>query len=408
MWLVSALALVVVAAYPAPSSIGIPEVVMGVLAVALAAHFFFVRARHVRLSPMGRMVGLSLVGYLAVWAVAALVGTVRGTEMMAILRSLLPQVLFLPIALVGLSIESEEDERALRGTVLWPGLLHGLYLVGLGVLAYTGQSSATDLVTSRITFLDTRTTMPLFLVLGPIGLAMIVEGSMRAKVGGAALFGICCAAALATQTRAQILAIVIGCLVFGVCFVLRRPTVKTVALVLMLVLCGGLFIAVVPPLRNLAMAVVERQQSVGDNARIDDEWMPALNQWEASGPEGFWFGIGLGQTVKDFSGEEKTYIHNQTIYSMVYTGVVGTALTVAFYALTFGSLVRRFWRDRTYVDLAMAACLASLWTYGQLFAVHKLFSFNLVLFVVAAFALRRTVGEVRGSLVVPRGGVVAG
>ena len=392
--MVALLGVAVLVAYPAPSSIGIPEIVMGLLALGLAVHFFVVRGRFTQLGRNGRLVAWGLGAYLAAWLLGSVLGVLRGAEMMSIVRSLLPQVLFAPVVLVGLSLSDPADGKRLGKILVWIGAIHGLYLLGLGVIAYTGAGSSSELAVNRITFLDTRTTMPLFLALAPFGLAAFVSGRLRNKVAGASGVLLCAAAALATQTRAQILAIVLACLVFGVLAIARNPTPVALASAAVVLVLGAATVAAVPPLRKLALAVVERQEQVGDNARLADEWIPALNQWEARGAAGFWGGIGLGIPIKDFSGEEKTYIHNQSIYTLVYTGVIGLVLVSALYGATAFSLVRRYWATRDTVDLAAASALVGLWTYGQLFAVHKLFSFNLMLFVIVAIAIRpRATGE---------------
>lgn len=386
--MVALLGVAVLVAYPAPSAVGIPEVAMGLIAATIAVHFLIVRDRFTRISPEGKLVAIGLSAYTLAWLLASVWGVLKGSEMMSIVRSLLPQVLFAPVALVGLSLTEEGDARRLGKVLVWIGAAHGLYLLALGVVAYTGAGSSSDLAVSRITFLDTRTTMPLFLALAPFGLAAVSAGKLRNKLAGVGAVAMCAAAALATQTRAQLLAIVLACAAFGILAILRNPTPTALATAAMALVLGAMVVGVTPPLRRLAMAVVERQEQVGDNARLADEWLPALNQWEARGQSGFWGGIGLGTPIKDFSGEEKTYIHNQSIYTLVYTGVIGLVLVSSLYACTFFALVRRYWATRNPVDLAAASTLVALWTYGQLFAVHKLFSFNLMLAVVVAIAIR--------------------
>lgn len=406
------LGFLVLVAYPAPASIGVAEVLMGLAAVVLTLHIFLVRREFVDLSGGAKMVGWCLVAYLTAWLIASVVGVFNGVQLMTIVRSLLPQVMFAPVALLGLSMTKPGDERRTGKTIVIIGVLHAIYLVTLGFLAYRTASSASDLVTSRITFLDPRTTMPLFLGIAPFSLAAVAEGRLRTKLLGIGGVLLAVAAAFATQTRAQILALGLGIIAFGVLYIVAKPTPKAVFTAVVLVAFAGAAVMVVPPLRNLATAVLVRQSKVGDNARITEEWIPAMTQWDSRGVAAAPFGIGLGSTVRDFSGEEKTYIHNQSIYTLVYTGIVGFVMVASLYVMSIVVLVTRFVREGNIFDLAAASCLLSVWVYGELFAVHKLFSYNLMVFLLVAVAMRagkrKEAVETRraGALVNPNGSVL--
>lgn len=380
----------VLIAFPAPAGIGVAEVVISLLALATLLHFVLVRAPQVRLSADARLVGWALVAHVAIWMVAGLVGVLQGVELMTVVRSLLPQILLAPVALVGLSLKDDADVRRLGRGLLWIGGLHALYLLGLGVFAYSAAGSTTDLAVSRITLLDPRTTMPLFLACPAFGLALLAEGRLRGRAVGLALVGLGTIGALATQTRAQLLAIAVAILFFGLLFLIRRPTRAAIATAVALCLVGALTVATVPPLRNLAMVVVERQRELGDNARLEDEWLPALQLWERRGPLASLVGIGLGEPIRTFSGDEKTYIHNQAIYNVVYTGYLGLVMVYGVYFTSLFVFLRRFWRDRSVYDLGAAACLVAIMIYALFFAVHKLLSFNLMLFTLVAMAMRQS------------------
>jgi O-antigen ligase len=207
---------------------------------------------------------------------------------------------------------------------------------------------------------------------------------------GLALVGLGTIGALATQTRAQLLAIAVAILFFGLLFLIRRPTKTAIATAVALCVLGAITVAIVPPLRNLAIVVVERQRELGDNARLEDEWLPALNLWERRGPLASVIGIGLGEPIRTFSGDEKTYIHNQAIYNVVYTGFLGLVMVYGVYFASLFVFLRRFWRDRTVYDLGAAACLLAIMVYALFFAVHKLLSFNLMLFTLVAMAMRQS------------------
>lgn len=383
------LGFLVLVAFPAPSRVGVAEVAIALVAAGMSIHFFFLRQRFASLSRTGRWIGYSLVLYTTAWLISAVIGVINGVDTMGIIRSLLPQIIFVPVALLGLSLSNDEDARQAGKILIWIGALHGIYLLGLGVLAYTGAQAAADLTLTRITLIDPRTTMPQFLMLAPFGLAALAEGKLRRKLFGASAVLLCVAGALSTQTRAQLLAVFIAVLFFAFFFVLANPKPKVLLAAGVIAVLGIATVAILPPTRNLAMAVLTRQAEVGDNARIQDEWLPALDQWESRGTADVLFGIGLGVSIKDFSGEEKTYVHNQSIYTLVYTGVIGLVMITWMYFTAFVSLLVRYFRERSVIDLAAATGILTLWIYAQLFAVHKLFSFNLILFVLVAIALRK-------------------
>lgn len=389
-FLAGILGLLVLIAYPAPSTVGAAEILMAGVAGLFLLHIVVLRRRFIRLEDSGKVVGWCLLAHVLGWFLAGVVGVAGGVDAMTLGRSLLPQILFAPLALLGLSFVDSKDTRRVVAILMTAGVLHALYLLGLGIFAYAGAGSASDLVLSRITFLDPRTTMPLFLALAPFGLAAMVEGRWRGRALGLGALILALSGSLVTQTRAQILAVLVAVLVFGAVYVISRPKLSVVVAALVVVGLGGLTVAIVPPLKSLAMAVFERQSQVGDNARFSEEWMPALSQWDLRGGASPAVGIGLGVPIKDFSGDEKTYIHNQTIYTLVYSGVLGFVLIGSLYFGSFAVLLRRYWLDRTYVDLAAASCLASLFVYAQFFAVHKLFSFNFMVFLLVCLAMRGT------------------
>ena len=382
------LGILVLIAFPAPTSVGVAEVAMALISFAILLHFLLVRRQFVKLSGAGKLLAWALIAHVTVWMGASLIGIANGIPIMTIVRNLLPQILFAPIVLVGMSLEHQEDSRKLANTLFGIGLMHAIYLVGLGVFAYSGAAGIGDLELSRITFLDPRTTMPLFLACVPFGLAILTRPPLRKRLVGLLGCFLAVAGAFATQTRAQLLAIFIAVMIFGLLYLLARPTKATITAILSLTALAMVTIATVPTLRNLALTVVERQRTLGDNARLEDEWLPALHKWEQSGPAALAFGIGLGVPTPTFSGEEKTYIHNQVIYMAVYTGLIGSIFAWLIYGVAAFVLARRFLREKDPNDAAACAAIISLVSYALFFAVHKIFSFNLMIALLFAIAMR--------------------
>lgn len=377
--------LLVLIAYPAPSSVGVAEVLMALTSLIVFGHFLILRRRFISISPAGKLVGYLLVVHVLGWVIAGVVGMLHGVDAMSIMRSLLPQILFAPVALIGLSLDRAEDVTKIVKPLVVVALLHGLYLLGLGVFAYSGGE---NLQVARITFLDPRTTVPLFLALVPFGLAFLTQQGWKVKAFGLASILLGLTGALATQTRAQLLAIFVSMLVFAILYTIAWPTKKTLTLAASVVLLGTIAVVSIPTLRNLALSVVERQAKVGDNARIDEEWLPALTTWDSRGADAVLIGIGLGVPIKLLTGAENTYVHNQVIYTLVYTGLIGTVLILGLYFFAFYVLSKRYLREKLIYDAAAAALLCGLFAYGLFFAVHKLFSYNLMVFVLIALAMR--------------------
>lgn len=385
--------ILVLAAFPAPSRVGAAEVLMALVSLALFAHFLLIGRKSVKMSGAARLVGLTLVFHVTAWIMAAVVGMASGVDALSMARSLLPQILFAPVAFVGLYLLGPGDSGKIVKPLVFVAFCHGLYLIGLGVFAYSAASGVSDLQVSRITLIDPRTTVPLFLALVPFGLAMLTREKVKTKLFGIGCVFLGCSGALATQTRAQILAIAVAVLVFGALWVVAHPTRKTFAAMIALAGVGIVAVVALPPLRNLALSVIERQAKLGDNARFDAEWLPALETWDNYGPGAALVGIGLGTSIKIQSGEENTYLHNQIIYVLVYTGLIGTLLIYSLYFMSFVVFCCRFLRERSPDDAAAAALLASLVVYVLFFAVHKLFSFTLMVFVLTALAMRRSAAD---------------
>jgi hypothetical protein len=129
------------------------------------------------------------------------------------------------------------------------------------------------------------------------------------------------------------------------------------------------------------------------NGRLFDEWLPALSTWADSGLIGWFFGIGAGNTFNVASGEERTYIHNLSIYSLVYGGFFGLFACLWLYYTIFKTLIVRAFQTHQTIYLSFAALLISIFVYGQFFAVHKGLAFNAMLFMIIGIALIQPVNH---------------
>ena len=98
-------------------------------------------------------------------------------------------------------------------------------------------------------------------------------------------------------------------------------------------------------------------------------------------------GLARGNTFTVATGEERTYIHNLFIYSLVYGGFFGLFACIWLYFTVFKTLIIRALQTKQTIYLGFAALLGSIFFYSQLFAVHKGLAFNAMLFLIITLAL---------------------
>ena len=105
--------------------------------------------------------------------------------------------------------------------------------------------------------------------------------------------------------------------------------------------------------------------------------------------------LALAILLRFLSGEERTYIHNLSIYSLVYGGLFGLLACYGLYFTVFSALVKKAYHSENSAYFSFAALLASLFFYGQLFAVHKGLAFNIMLFLIIGLALSPPLKKVK-------------
>ncbi len=405
LWLVGAVNFVLltasVVANPTPEAPGTWEVVMVLGSVAATSVILWrLATRPFVVEDFFRRLLLNLLTAFALPVIISLaVASVRGVPLMLSLRATVPYVVFVPIGLVGLVVPGRDHLKWLIRALWIVGSAHAMYLVGLYLIQTTDLFDARTVWLSRITFLDPRTTLPLFLAPGILPLALL--GTRRGRLVKLASFGlvaISVLAALSTQTRSQILALVAGGGSFAILYTTRKARLASLgwsvgfargALIGLLgvVVVGGLVVAI-PPTRALASALALRSQFDLDNGRIDEEWVPAFTAVVDDGVPGLLAGIGAGESFITASGEERTYVHNLLLYTLVYYGLPGVLLLVLLYGCAGVGLVRRGLATGDTRYLALAALLIAMFVYAQFFAVHKLLSYNLMLMLILQVLLR--------------------
>ncbi len=402
-WLVAAVNVLLLAATgfaaPAPVSVGAWELVLaGALAFAVILAGLGIISGRARLTSRDQLLPLLLLPGLALPVVGSVVmAAARGIPFDAAVRSALPYLAFLPVALLGLLVGPGRRPELVTGPLLFAGVAQSVYVIGLYVFSVADPTDTRAVWLSRITLLDPRTTLPLVLAGAVLPMSAIAAASRwRVKLRWAIPCGLAVTAALSTQTRSQLAAILTGTAAWAVFHTMRRaprrgPTRRFALVRVALAGLVGLVVAVgvlylIPHTRALVEAIVLRTQTSLDTGRVTDEWIPALNAMLDNGVAGVLGGIGSGQTFITGSGEERTYVHNVILYGLVYFGVPGLCLILLGYILLVAGLWHRgnVTGDRRY--LALAALVVALFVYAQFFAVHKLFSYNLML-VLAAQAL---------------------
>lgn len=391
---------------PAPTAVGVTELllVLGTVLLVVAA---LARARLLRgwrLGPSHRSILVVTAAYCLSVLAGMAIGLLGGAEPDAATRAAAPYLLFLPVAATGAWLGHRSTLPATLRAMVLVGVAHAIFLL---VLFGTGVQDLLDLravFLGRTTLLDARTTIPLFLASAVLPLAWIGEGRASRRVGALILVALSVAGALSTQTRSQLLAMAMGMLTFlpfyGVWWAhrhgrsLARATRRMLAIgvVSALVMAGA--VVTVPTLRVLAQAVTLRTAADQDNGRIANEWVPAMQQVSASASS-MTLGIGAGRSFITGEGEERTYVHNLGIYSLVYGGVSGVLITAIFYLVVAMALIRRFRHEGGLESAAMLALLVALATYAQFFAVHKLLSYNLLLALIAQAAASGTARALR-------------
>lgn len=137
---------------------------------------------------------------------------------------------------------------------------------------------------------------------------------------------------------------------------------------------------------NIAASVMQknREQHGYSNGRVTGEWLPAFKAWQNSNLFQQLFGVGAGVPFFVEDNQAKTYVHNQLLYALLYTGVVGLCIVLVLYSTLFYGLLSCSKRSNDSLYLVFFALLGALFFYAQLFAVHKLLSFNAMLCLILA------------------------
>jgi len=380
---------------PAPTSIGWAELAMvGLTGLIVFFGVTGLHAKRLAFSPNSRLLLFAISAYALVLVGGSTLGVIRGSEPPAVARAVAPYLLFLPIA-AALLLRRQSDESgadwdaAIARVMILAGVAHAAYLFGLLLFGVGDLASLSSVFLGRTTLLDSRTTLPLFLGAAVLPLGALIASDGWKRLAALLLSGLGWTAALSTQTRAQLIALLGAALTFVVLYSRIARVRRVLLLGTVGIAIAGVVLAFVPPWSTLTRALIIRVQTASDNSRLDDEWIPAVRTLVDDGPAATVTGIGAGRTFLTGAGEERTYVHNLGIYVLLYHGFAGVLATGLLYLVLFACLARRAVAEKDVLVAAFAAVLVGLALYAQFFAVHKLLSYNLMLALLVPVAAGR-------------------
>ena len=226
-WLLAAAIGVSCLADPVFSRVSVVEISLGI-AIALAglAAVWRLLSRGVLWQAAPRHTPLIL------WVVSlcgsALVSLAVGAPVPAIIRST-ASYLVIAIALPAVLARSFSlDPRPLAGAIIAAGFAQAAYMLHLFLALNIRFDSSMDVLVYRITGLDARTTLPLFMAATMMSLGLSARRNLGLIVVGLVVPTACVLAAFATLTRAHVASFVVGFLALlalvAVTAVARRPT----------------------------------------------------------------------------------------------------------------------------------------------------------------------------------------
>lgn len=409
------LVLVSFLANPAPSSIESSDLILiglpcliGILSIATTNVYKIYRTEFDLL--------VAVIVYLSYLLLSALMGVLHGVPILNVLRSIGPYINFFPLLLIGFLPTQIMRPMIIASILIMIGLLQIGYLLYLYFIHSIHVNTIVGVLVDRITLLDQRTTLPLLLAVTTLPIIISLNKQMSGKkkfllnIISIALILLGLFAGIITLTRAIVLSIIFGWIVFIIVYLYHQSRINIFLLLpsagklCMYVFC---FIAVLlmlsyfPKIHMLESGLLARFYNAGiagsdySNGRLYDEWLPALMTWSNSDLLSLFFGMGAGTTFTVLNGEERTYIHNLCIYSLVYGGFYGFFACIWLYFTLFKTLIIRAQQTHNILYIAFSALISSMFFYGQLFAVHKGLAFNVMLFLIIAIALSQPIHEVK-------------
>lgn len=409
LFIIFCIMLVSFLANPAPVTIEIEDLILialpfllSILCLAATAQYTICRVEYDLL--------IAIMLYCSYLSLSVLIGFLHSIPILNVLRAIGPYFNFFPLLIISLLPPRVINPWMIALILISVGALQASYQLYLYFTHSSSVLDTLDVLKGRITLIDPRATLPIVLSAAILPFAFLVKAHPSPKMAfliksvSVSLILLGLFGGIVTLTRSIVLSIFFGWLLFIILYTYQQlhqnkiafshSAIKLIAYMLFFIVLFTL-ISMIPKIHMLEQGLLARfyhTSSSGasadySNGRIYDEWMPALNVWMNSDIVSLFFGIGAGNTFTVTSGEERTYIHNLLIYSLVYGGFFGLIACIGLYIVAFKTLVVRAFQTRQAIYLSLAALLGSVFFYGQLFAVHKGLAFNAMLFIILSLAL---------------------
>jgi O-antigen ligase len=378
---------------------------------------------------------LILILYILSIIFSGLIAIFSGIKWTEVFRSIMPYLAFIPLCLISFS----KYRLSLVKMVFFSLIAVGLFQVFLHIYLYfkflPHPPTVLDVLVHRITLINPRATVPLIFAatILPMYYFLGSDKGIAKQIIAALITIIGVIASLITLTRAMLLAEFLGFVIYYIFWciyqiqhsvnnVYKKISLNTLKMLAILVL-SVFTISKLPGISEAFQAFTSRAQvstspavpesslptlvsaattsqpneikysafemklDAYSDARLINEWIPAVKTWQSSSLINYIFGIGEGKAFITSAGVDRTYIHNVVIYKLVYDGIFGLIVTLCLYIFIFKRLIQNTLVSGDLIYLAYACLLLSLFVYALLFAVHKLFSYNIMLFLIFGVAL---------------------
>lgn len=382
---------------------------------------------------------LTLFIYLALWLISGIIGFIHGVSLLEGIRSTAPYLAFIPFILICLCNKREVSTKDILYILIFLGVLQSLYHFYLYFSDDVDRSYLVGALYGRITQVDNRVTIPIFLgaAILPLSLMMTTKNIIVYI-----LYGVICIlgllAAVLSFTRAMVFSVFVGwmatifltwmykkiegvviikklglrvlgfilLILFSLTLLYQFPVFKIATKALMLrtnssvdiYKQASLFLSLTLTNQEKDSIMLASSKSASPRQQTDtlgrystgrfDEWMPAFEQWQHAKPLNLFFGIGSGMRFNMKYHQHQTYVHNLALNNLIYTGILGLIATLLFWFLLLRTIIMKTILTFDYSYIAFASLLLGLLFYAEFFAVHKLLSFNAILFLLTALALQ--------------------
>ena len=322
-------------ANPAPQSIEIEDLLLIAMPFILAILCLAV-SKHYVISKVECDLIIAIMFYCSYLLISILVGFMHGVPLLNILRAIGPYLDFMPLMAICLLPPRVINPWQIAGIFIFIGTLQAGFQLYLYFTHSIGIVDTQGVLRGRITLINPRATLPIILAVTILPFAFFSYKKYSATILIlAGLFG-----GIVTLTRSIMLSIIMGWVLFFVLLFayqrIHQDRKRFMHSMLQFMIYASAFlilfclISFIPKIHMLEQGLLARFYSASSsqaadysNGRLYDEWIPALTTWLNADLVSLLFGIGAGNTFTVATGEERTYIHNLLIYSLVYGGLAG-------------------------------------------------------------------------------------